>query len=65
MPAHATPIGSFGATRGNQQPLPAIVTTARGLAQLLDAYYPTFDRETSDLMSALAAWVEKNVSNRV
>lgn len=38
----------------------AIVTLCRGLGQMLDAFYNSYDRETSDLMSALAAWVEKN-----
>jgi hypothetical protein len=40
--------------------LKALVASAKALGQLLDAYYPSFDRETSDLMRALAAWVEKN-----
>ena len=38
----------------------AIVHLCRALAQVLDAYYDNFDRETSDLLNALAAWVEKN-----
>lgn len=38
----------------------ALVTLCRGLAQALDAYYNSYDRETSDLLGALAAWVEKN-----
>ena len=38
----------------------AIVTLAKALAQILAAYYGISDREASDLMRALAAWVEKN-----
>ena len=38
----------------------AIVHLCRALAQVLNSYYNNFDRETSDLMNALAAWVEKN-----
>jgi hypothetical protein len=40
--------------------LKALVSAAKALGQLLDAYYNSYDRETSDLMRALAAWVEKN-----
>jgi hypothetical protein len=38
----------------------ALVTLAKALGQLLDAYYVSYDRETSELMAALAAWVAKN-----
>lgn len=38
----------------------AILTLCKGLGQLLAAYYISLDRETSDLMRSLAAWVEKN-----
>lgn len=38
----------------------AIVTMCKGLGQVLAAYHATYDRETSDLLSALAAWVTKN-----
>jgi len=37
----------------------AIATLAKALGQVLDAHFHTFDRETSDLLNALAAWVEK------
>jgi hypothetical protein len=38
----------------------AIVSLCKALGQLLAAHYNSFDRETSDLMGALAAYVEKN-----
>lgn len=38
----------------------AIVTLAKALGQVLDSYYSSFDRETSDLMAALANWVAAN-----
>lgn len=38
----------------------AIVTLCKALAQILDAHYMSFDRETSELMGALARYVEKN-----
>lgn len=38
----------------------ALVNMAKAFAQLLDAYFNSWDRETSDLMRSLAAWVEKN-----
>jgi hypothetical protein len=38
----------------------AIVTLCKALAQVLSAYYKSYDRETSDLMRALAEWVRKN-----
>ena len=38
----------------------AIVTLCRALGQVLDAYYNSDDRETSELMSALAAYVSKH-----
>lgn len=38
----------------------ALVTMAKAFGQLLNAHYASFDRETSDLLNALAAWVEKN-----
>lgn len=42
----------------------ALVNMAKAFGQLLDAHYSTaFDRETSDLLNALAAWVEKNSTN--
>jgi hypothetical protein len=37
----------------------AIVNLCKALGQLLNSYFNTFDRETSDLMQALAAFVEK------
>lgn len=38
----------------------AIATLCKALAQILDAYYAEYDRETSALMTALADWVTKN-----
>ncbi len=38
----------------------ALVNMAKAFGQLLDAHYKSFDRETSELLNALAAWVEKN-----
>lgn len=38
----------------------ALVSMAKAFGQLLNAYYADFDRETSELMRALASWVEKN-----
>lgn len=37
-----------------------IVNMAKAFGQLLDHHYLSFDRETSDLINALAAWVDKN-----
>ena len=37
----------------------ATVTLCKALAQILSAHWGEFDRETSDLMSALAAYVTK------
>ncbi len=37
----------------------ALVNMCKALGQLLGAHFRSFDRETSDLMNALAAWVEK------
>ena len=33
----------------------------KALAQALDAYYNTYDRETGELMRTLATWVEANM----
>jgi hypothetical protein len=38
----------------------AIVALCKALGQLLNAHFASFDRETSELMRALAAWVEAN-----
>jgi hypothetical protein len=38
----------------------ALVAMAKAFAQMLDAYYASYDRETSDLMRALADWVRAN-----
>ncbi len=38
----------------------ALITLCKALGQALTAYHLLFDRETSDLMAALAAYVEKN-----
>jgi hypothetical protein len=38
----------------------AIVSLCRALGQILDAHYKSFDRETSDLIRSLAAYVEKH-----
>lgn len=38
----------------------ALVNMAKAFGQMLDAHYMTFDRETNELITALANWVEKN-----
>lgn len=38
----------------------AILHLCKGLAQVITEYYANWDRETIDLMRALAAWVEKH-----
>jgi len=40
----------------------ALVSMAKAFGQLLDAHFGSYDRETSELMQALAAWVEKHQS---
>jgi hypothetical protein len=42
----------------------ALVNMAKAFGQLLDAHFGSFDRETSDLLNALAAWVEKHQAKR-
>lgn len=37
----------------------AIVTLCKALAQVIESHFGSYDRETSDLMRALAAFVEK------
>lgn len=39
----------------------ALVTLCKALAQALDAYYNSYDRETGELMRALVAWIEANM----
>lgn len=38
----------------------AIVTLCKALAHIINAHYRHYDRETSDLVRALAEWVRKN-----
>ena len=38
----------------------AIISLCKALGQILSAHYAVYDRETSDLMAALAAYVQKN-----
>lgn len=38
----------------------AMVSLVRGLGQLLNAYYADYDRETSDLLRDIAAWLDKH-----
>lgn len=38
----------------------ALVNMAKAFGQLLNAHFGSFDRETSELMGALAAWVDKH-----
>lgn len=42
----------------------ALVKMAQAFGQLIDAHYNSFDRETSDLLNALAAWVDKNKNKK-
>jgi len=38
----------------------AIVSLCKALAQVMDAHWRSYDRESSDLMAALAAYVAKH-----
>lgn len=40
--------------------LTIIVATAKGLGQLIDLHFASYDRETGNLMGALAAFIERH-----
>jgi hypothetical protein len=38
----------------------ALVAGVRAIGQLVNAHFESFDRETSDLLSAIAGWLQKH-----